>query len=69
MMLHPDTQSRAQAELDKVTGGDHLPSFEDLEHRPYIRAVVTETIRWQAVVPLGELTISFDIVRLFELCL
>jgi len=34
-------------------GPDRLPEFEDLEHMPYIRAVVTETMRWMLVIPCG----------------
>ena len=53
MALFPDVQKRAQAELDRVVGRHRLPEFEDLEHLPYIRATVMETVRWMPVVPAG----------------
>ncbi|KAG1846165.1 cytochrome P450 [Suillus tomentosus] len=53
MVLYPDVQRRAQAEIDSVVGRDRLPTFEDSASLPYIDAVVRETFRWQPVVPLG----------------
>jgi cytochrome P450 len=53
MVLCPDVQKRAQAELDSVIGRDRLPTFEDRASLPYIDAIVRETFRWQPVVPLG----------------
>ena len=34
MIVYPETQKRAQAELDAVVGRDRLPSFADYEHLP-----------------------------------
>ncbi|KAF9050876.1 OrdA protein [Hymenopellis radicata] len=53
MLLNPDVQKRAQAEIDDVVGGDRLPTFNDREHLPYVNAVVTELLRWHNVAPLG----------------
>lgn len=53
MVLCPDVQKRAQAEIDSVIGRDRLPTFEDRASLPYIDAIVRETFRWQPVVPLG----------------
>ncbi|KAG2135029.1 cytochrome P450 [Suillus cothurnatus] len=53
MVLHPDVQKRAQAEIDSVVGRDRLPTFEDRASLPYIDALLRETFRWQPVVPLG----------------
>ncbi|OAX33109.1 cytochrome P450 [Rhizopogon vinicolor AM-OR11-026] len=53
MVLHPDAQERAQAEIDSVVGKDRLPAFEDRESLPYVAALMHETLRWQPVVPLG----------------
>ncbi|GAA6007074.1 cytochrome P450 [Rhodotorula paludigena] len=44
---------KAQAELDRVVGSDRLPTFEDFEDLPYIRAVVNETLRWRPIAVLG----------------
>ncbi|KAK0498709.1 cytochrome P450 [Armillaria luteobubalina] len=61
MVLYPDVQKRAQAELDKVVGRDRLPSFSDYEHLPYVRAMVKETLRWRAVVRLPHRSTEDDI--------
>ncbi|GAA6032480.1 hypothetical protein JCM8097_004781 [Rhodosporidiobolus ruineniae] len=44
---------KAQAELDRVVGPDRLPTFDDFEDLPYIRAVVNETLRWRPIAILG----------------
>ena len=56
MVLYPDVQRRAQAEIDLVIGRDQLPTFEDRASLPYIDAVLRETLRWEPVVPLGNLS-------------
>ncbi|KAG1739612.1 cytochrome P450 [Suillus lakei] len=53
MVLYPDVQKRAQAEIDSVVGEDHLPTFEDRASLPYIEAVLRETLRWNTLLPLG----------------
>jgi len=55
MVLHPDIQARAQAEIDSVIGRDRLPTFEDRESLPYVDAVVRENYRWTPIGPLGDL--------------
>lgn len=41
MVVYPETQKRAQAELDAVVGRDRIPTFADYENLPYIRAMVS----------------------------
>ncbi|KAG1825404.1 cytochrome P450 [Suillus variegatus] len=53
MVLYPDVQRRAQAEIDSVVGRDRLPTFEDRPSLPYIESVLRETLRWQPIGPLG----------------
>jgi cytochrome P450 len=53
MIAYPETQVRAQAELDAVVGRDRLPTFADYPHLPYVRAMVKEILRWKTVAPLG----------------
>ncbi|KAI0046797.1 cytochrome P450 [Auriscalpium vulgare] len=53
MAAHPDVQARAQQELDAVVGRGRLPSFTDLAHLPYIRAIVKEALRWRPVTPFS----------------
>ncbi|THU85080.1 cytochrome P450 [Dendrothele bispora CBS 962.96] len=53
-MIHfPEVQMRAQEELDRVVGRSRLPSFADIKHLPYIRAIVKEVLRWRPAVPVG----------------
>lgn len=52
MALHPEVQTKAQAELDHVLGG-RLPEFSDRPHLPYTNAVIKELGRWQLVGPLS----------------
>ena len=53
-MLHaPEAQNRARQELDQVTGGARLPTFEDRDALPYVRAVAKEVLRWEQVIPMG----------------
>jgi len=54
MNLYPDVMRKAQVELDAVVGRDRLPTFEDKDNLPYIRAILKETLRWRPVGPLGE---------------
>jgi cytochrome P450 len=49
----PETLVAAQEELDRVIGTERLPTFEDEEKLPYIRAMVKETLRWRPVAVLG----------------
>lgn len=53
LLLHPDVQAKAQAEIDAVIGPNRLPDFEDKLKLPYLNAVVKETLRWEPVVPMG----------------
>lgn len=53
MVAFPETQKRAQAELDTVVGHSRIPSFSDLPNLPYLRAMVKEVLRWRSVLPVG----------------
>ncbi|KAI0273355.1 cytochrome P450 [Gloeopeniophorella convolvens] len=53
MLAYPETQVRAQGELDAVVGRGRLPSFADFPHLPYIQAMVKEVLRWRPSVRLG----------------
>ncbi|TRM66193.1 cytochrome P450 [Schizophyllum amplum] len=52
MALHPETQAKAQTELDGVCAG-RLPLFSDRPELPYIDHICYELLRWQPVTPLG----------------
>ncbi|KAH7097918.1 cytochrome P450 [Auriculariales sp. MPI-PUGE-AT-0066] len=53
MVLNPEIQRLAQAEIDLVTGGDRFPTYDDRASLPYINALVKEVLRWQPAVPTG----------------
>ncbi|KAI0267091.1 cytochrome P450 [Gloeopeniophorella convolvens] len=53
MTLYPDTQSKAQAEIDRVIGSDRLPTLADRGSLPYVNALFSEIMRWTVVVPIG----------------
>ncbi|KAI0061731.1 cytochrome P450 [Artomyces pyxidatus] len=53
LLMHPDVQKRAQAELDAVVGRERMPTYEDRPNLPYIEAVCKELLRWKMVAPLG----------------
>jgi len=53
MVLHPEVQAKAQADIDRVIGKDRLPDFDDRPELPYLDAILRETLRWHPAVPLG----------------
>ncbi|KAI9444584.1 cytochrome P450 [Lactarius indigo] len=53
LVLYPDVQKRAQAELDSVLSRDRLPTYEDRPRLPYLDAMTKEIMRWHIVAPLG----------------
>lgn len=53
MLLYPDAQKRAQAEIDTVVGKNRLPDFGDRNSLPYFECVLSEVLRWNPAVPLG----------------
>ena len=63
MVLFPEVQVKAQAELDAVVGSERLPCFNDRDSLPYINAVCKEVLRWHTVAPLGTVSISFYILE------
>jgi cytochrome P450 len=53
MVLYPEVQRKAQAEIDAVVGRDRLPDFRDRPLLPYVSAILEEALRWHPVLPLG----------------
>ncbi|KDQ52240.1 hypothetical protein JAAARDRAFT_40360 [Jaapia argillacea MUCL 33604] len=53
MVLYPEVQKKAQAEIDRVVGNDRLPTYSDRENLPYVEAIISEVLRWKPVAPLG----------------
>jgi cytochrome P450 len=58
MVLNPEVQKRAQAEIDRVVGSDRLPDFGDRVSMPYIEAVLRETLRFYPIAPLGKALVA-----------
>ncbi|CAK5282546.1 unnamed protein product [Mycena citricolor] len=53
MMLHPDAQAAARAEIDAVVGRDRLPALGDRADLPYVNALCLEVLRWHNASPTG----------------
>ena len=53
MVLYPEVQAKAQAEIGRVIGTDRLPGIADRASLPYVEAVYKETLRWHPVAPLA----------------
>ncbi|TKA38333.1 hypothetical protein B0A55_13524, partial [Friedmanniomyces simplex] len=53
MTLHQQEFAKLQQEVDAVTGGKRLPTFEDLPELPRVRAVAKEALRWRPVTAGG----------------
>ena len=58
MILYPDVQRKAKAEIDQIVGNSRLPNFSDEGALPYVEAVLKETLRWHPVTPLGMISRS-----------
>lgn len=53
MLLHPEIQRSAQAEIDEALGPYCLPVLADRPRLPYIDALIKEILRWGTVSPMG----------------
>ncbi|KAJ8463881.1 hypothetical protein ONZ51_g9969 [Trametes cubensis] len=53
MVLYPEVQRKAQAELDTVVGPHRLPDHEDRPQLPYMAALIKELMRWHITVPIN----------------
>lgn len=53
MLLYPEVQKKAQAEIDRVVGPDRLPTMEDEPSMQYIRSIIKESLRWMPTTILG----------------
>ena len=54
MMIHPEIQRKAQAEIDRVIGNDRFPTLADRANLPYVDAVAKEVLRWRPAAPFGK---------------
>ena len=54
MVMHPEVQRKAQAEIDRVVGNDRFPTIADQANLPYVDAIAKEVLRWGPIVPVGK---------------
>jgi cytochrome P450 len=54
MLVYPEVQAKAHAEVDRVVGTDRLPEPADAPDLPYVQSVANECLRWMPVVPIGK---------------
>jgi hypothetical protein len=60
MMLHPEAQRRAHAEIDGALAENVFPDLSHRKSLPYVEAILRETMRWHSVAPLGSSLITGD---------
>ena len=53
LALYPDVLKKAHEELDAVVGPDRLPDFSDRHSLVYLRAIITESLRFHSITPSG----------------
>jgi len=53
LLAFPDKQKKCQDELDAVVGRSRMPTFEDMDNLPYMKATVREALRWRPLSPFG----------------
>ena len=53
MLLFPDVQAKAKAEIERVAGADRLPTIDDEKDLQYIRGIMKESLRWMPTTILG----------------
>ncbi|KAJ6516422.1 cytochrome P450 [Mycena sanguinolenta] len=53
LVAYQEAQKKAQDEIDRVVGEDRMPTLEDLEQMPYVRALILELHRFRPNNPLS----------------
>ncbi|KAF4335762.1 oxidoreductase [Fusarium beomiforme] len=53
MALFPESLAKCQAEVDSICGAGRSPTFNDFESLTYLKAAMTETLRWRPVAAGG----------------
>ncbi|KAG8730772.1 hypothetical protein FRC11_005859 [Ceratobasidium sp. 423] len=68
MVLYPEAQAKAQAEIDETLGRAVLPTMSDYDRLPYVNKLITEVLRWHPVLPTGLPHVCFqdDVYRGYE---
>jgi cytochrome P450 len=66
LLLYPEAQTKGQAEVDKVIGSDRMPTLDDMDQLPFVRACVKETLRWFPTAVLGALAHATTVDDVYE---
>ncbi|KAF8607576.1 cytochrome P450 [Ceratobasidium sp. AG-I] len=53
LVQHPESQRRAQTEIDRISDEATLPRWQDQQSYPFVRAVIKEVLRWRPTSPIG----------------
>lgn len=53
MVLHPEYQTKAQEEIDRVIGTERLPELSDRSSLPFLEYILQESLRWYHAAPTG----------------
>ncbi|KAG2053624.1 hypothetical protein BDR06DRAFT_885627, partial [Suillus hirtellus] len=59
ILLYPEVQKHAQAEIDAIVGQDRFPASNERDKLSYIGALIQELLRWAPVAPQGQPYILF----------
>ncbi|TCD64317.1 hypothetical protein EIP91_004264 [Steccherinum ochraceum] len=51
LATHTDVQARAHDEIDRIIGSGRMPTIEDVQHLPYLQAIIKEVHRFCPSVP------------------
>ncbi|KAG9225821.1 hypothetical protein CCMSSC00406_0008349 [Pleurotus cornucopiae] len=63
LACYPEYQSKAQAEMDLVVGDERLPTLEDFDDLPYVRAFTKEVQRFRPILPIVPAHVASQDVR------
>jgi hypothetical protein len=68
MMLYPDIQARARAEIDRIVRHDQMPCLDDRTSLPYLEAILHEVLRWYPAAPLGWSAVVYFVFACLTTC-
>jgi cytochrome P450 len=67
-MVHPDVQNKLHNELDERVGRARMPTMKEIEGLEYLQAAWSESMRWIAPVPIGNLLLICLWMEAHEYC-
>jgi len=53
LVSYPEVQKKAFAEIDAVIGSGRIPSLDDMDELPYVKALIREVHRYRPVFPMA----------------